>query len=536
MVNTSIDSCELVDDEKVAVSVGTTMNKVYERSSFSAAAGTPVRELNRLNMLRRLDIHSQVKWPTFDPQNVRPGIVHLGCGAFHRAHQNVFTQEAIEAAGRGNREWGVVGVSFRTSEVQRLLAPQDHLYTVLEHGQDEVHAQVVGILRGVLFAREQQQRVIAAIRNPKTKIVTLTVTASGYQPCPSGPSGSEPVGRGEGPPDAIGLLVCALAAIRAKGGRPPVLMSCDNMPRNGLQLRDALVQRASLSSESLAKWIASNVQFPCSVVDRIVPVPTAADSTEASGLLGLRDRATVSTEPFRQWVIEEFEGPRPSWELAGAKFVNDASAWECSKLNLLNGTHMAIAYLGMLAGLDTVASFVCDPLFGSYTSRLMHDEQIPTIPKSDHDLRSYSRQLLERWRNVSVVHRLQRIGRNGSEKLKARLLGSLASNIAAGRPAPCTVLAVAAWICCAARLVPGSSAVEDPAGERLQQLALHAAGDTGRFVQLLAGLPEIFGEELPQLAVFQDDLGRAVEALRVRGARAAIASVMSGSRELVASL
>jgi fructuronate reductase len=246
-------------------------------------------------------------------------------------------------------------------------------------------------------------------------------------------------------------------------------------------------------------------------------------------LLGVRDLATVSTEPFRQWVIEDFEGARPRWELAGAQFVNDTSPWEASKLNLLNGTHMAIAYLGMLAGLETVAQFVSDPLFARYTSRLMLQEQVPTIPKSDHDLVSYSKQLLARWRNRGMAHQLERVGRHGSEKLQARLLGSLASNLAAGREAPCTVLAVAAWICCAGRLIPFAANPQDHLQSKLQELAAEAGGSSSRLVESLLQLHGTFGGELLANPEFRSQLSDAIDALKLRGTRGAISMLFGGA-------
>jgi fructuronate reductase len=384
---------------------------------------------------------------------------------------------------------------------------------------------VVGVLRGHLFARDQQAQVIAALKNPKIRIVTLTVTPSGYS------EDSPDLERGAGQSaDALGLLVAGLAGVRAQGTRPPVLISCDNIPRNGQRLRGALIRRAGLGSPSLGNWINQNVQCPSSVVDRIVPVPTPQDGAEARRLLGVDDLAAVATEPFRQWVIEDFEGPRPRWELAGAKFVSDVSQWEASKLSLLNGTHMAIAYLGILAGLHTVSECALNPLLARYAFRLMLDEQVPTIPKSDHDLASYCGQLLERWRNVNMMHQLQRIARNGSEKLESRLLCSLVKNMSAGRPAPCTMLAVAAWVCCTGRLMPFDCNIEDSAGPTLERFAAASGGDTRRFVQSLLCRRDIFGGTLPDVPAFRDQLIQAIECLKLNGARAAVARVVSATR------
>ena len=493
------------------------MTKAYDPRLFVPQSKAAPHEIKRLSMSSIGAGRRGVRWPGFDPRELRPGILHLGCGAFHRAHQNVFTQRAVELEGCANSPWGVVGVSFRSKEVRQLLAPQEFLYSVLERGCDDTSAEVVGVLKGLLFAKEEQAAVIAAISDPRIRIITLTVTPSGYSAAPQ----SDPSA------DAIGLLVAGLAAVRSRGASPPVLISCDNMPGNGQVLHDALVQRAALGSGTLSDWISRNVQCPCSVVDRIVPVPTAADCTVASQMLGVHDLAAVATEPFRQWVIEDFEGPRPRWELAGAQFVSDVSPWEASKLNLLNGTHLAIALLGILSGLETVSDFVQDPLFADYAWRLMHDEQIPTIPKSDHDLVAYARLLLERWRNPKMRHQLQRIARNGSEKLQPRLLASLAKNVAAGRPAPCTVLAVAAWVCCMGRLMPFDCSIEDKAGPALEDLAASVGRDAARFVDGLFRSQDIFGDELPHVTRFARELGDAIECLKVHGARGAVSRLVS---------
>jgi fructuronate reductase len=329
----------------------------------------------------------------------------------------------------------------------------------------------------------------------------------------------------DSPVDPIGILVEGLATIRARGTAPPVLISCDNLLANGRRLRQALLERANRESVSLAHWIERNVQCPSSVVDRIVPVPTNEDRAAATGLLGLQDLAAVATEPFRQWVIEDFEGPRPSWERAGATFVSDVAAWEASKLRLLNGTHMAIAFLGMLSRLETVSDFVLDPLYLRYVSRLMVDEQVPTIPPSNHDLIAYCCQLLERWQNRHIVHQLQRIARNGAEKLQPRLLDSVGESIAAGRSSPCTVLAVAAWACCTARMMPYAGNLEDDNAPALQDLAAKSR-DTRDFVRQLLCRKDIFGTELPHIPAFGDQLAEAIDLLKLLGARGAVSRVL----------
>jgi fructuronate reductase len=485
------------------------------------AARPQSHDIRQLNLSEWRREQSRVRWPSFHPRALEVGILHFGCGVFHRAHQNVFTQRAIEFERQTSSAWGVLGVSFRRKQVKQLLASQNFLYTVLEREQDRTVAEVVGVLKSVLFAQDEQEAVIAAIKRPQTRIITLTITPSGYHP----PETADNKPSHE-PLDAIGLLVAGLAAVRVQGAPPPVLISCDNIPGNGRQLRHALVNRARSCSPSLGSWIDRNVQFPSSVVDRIVPTPTSADSIAASGLLGFSDHAAVGTEPFRQWIIEEFDGPRPSWASAGAEFVSDVSPWEESKLRLLNGTHMAIAFTGLLAGHKTVSDTVLDPLFARFAYRLMIDEQIPSIAKSDHDLHAYCGQLLRRWRNVTMMHQLDRIARHGSEKLQPRLIASLNRNMADSRAAPCTILAVAAWICCTGGLMPTAAPIQDKAKNEIQQVASCNGGDIRRFVQLLLQKTEIFGRDAAHSPVLEQQLSNAIQFLRLHGIRHAVSRVL----------
>ncbi|HEX8375128.1 MAG TPA: mannitol dehydrogenase family protein, partial [Geminicoccaceae bacterium] len=423
----------------------------------AATAAAAARPRLARGVLRRLP--PGVRRPAFDVEALRPGILHLGCGAFHRAHQAVFTQRALEAEGPGDAPapWGIVSASLCRAATRDALRPQEGLYAVLERGPGGTRAEVVGSLCEVLFAPDDPSALLARFRDPGIRIVTLTVTGPAYcldpgtgRLCPDHPDIRRDLGA-RWPRSAVGVLARGLAEARRAGRRPPVVLSCDNLAANGRTLRQAVVDYAALSDDRLAAWIAGTVQFPSCMVDRIVPTASGADREDAASILGFADEATVAAEPFRQWVIEQFDGPRPLWEAAGAQFVGDVSPWEASKLRLLNGTHLAIACLGLLAGLRTVGEFVAEPAGSAYALRMMLDEQAPTLPPgSGHDIPAYARQLLERWRNPGIAHELARVGRNGSEKLPTRLLATLRDNLAAGRPAPCTILAVAAWILCAA--------------------------------------------------------------------------------------
>jgi fructuronate reductase len=469
---------------------------------------------------------------------LRPGIVHFGCGAFHRAHQAVYTQRAIEAQGGAvPAPWGIIGANLIRPRARDVLEPQDGLFTVLERGPGGARAEIVGSLRRVVFAKYNSAPLVSWLADPQISIVSVTVTPGGYQVDPaiesSGANRAELPNdqlpghaRQSSPPSFLGILVEGLRRVRLAGRRPPVLMSCDNMPGNGRLLRDAVVQQAALSDEKLASWIARSVQFPSCMVDRIVPEPLDSDLREAATLLGVHDAAPISAEPFRQWVIEDFEGPRPVWDAAGAAFVADVTPWEASKLRLLNGTHLAIACLGALAGLQTVSQFVQDPVLASYASRFMLKEQMPTLPPSSHDIPAYAAQLLQRWRNPGIAHRLSRVGRNGSEKLKTRLLASIADNLAAGRPAPCTMLAVAAWVCCTAGRAEGTQ-ISDPAATRMRRLAAQAGGDVARLSELVLQMEDILGTELPRVEAFRTGLRKALADLLTQGPRAAVTALMA---------
>ena len=512
------------------------LNRSGARLTYPQSDQAPrIQALPRLS-LKTLDrVPSRIRRPAFDVAAVRPGILHLGCGAFHRAHQAVFTQRAIEAEGTGRpSRWGIIGASLVRPRMRDALTPQDGLYTVLERGRDGVRAELIGAVRQVIFGPDDPAALPAYIADPAISIVTLTVTPSGYcldgatgRLCPSNPQIQSDLAR-RVPRSALGVLVNGLDQVRRAGRRPPVIMSCDNLPANGRTLRQATIDHAGLYDDALSNWIAGSVQFPCSMVDRIVPTSTETDEADAAEMLGLVDRAPLSAEPFRQWVIEDFEGPRPLWEAAGAEFVADVTPWETAKLRLLNGTHMAIAYLGALAGLDTVSAVVKEPLFASYALRFMLQEQMPTLPPSGLDIVTYAHRLLERWRNPGIAHQLSRVGRNGSEKLQPRLLASVRENLEAGRAAPCTTLAVAAWICC----VSGAGGrnrradIEDPIRARMQALGQAARHDPQGLARATLELAEVFGEDLVTTDAFRSGLSRSVASLHSDGPRGAIAALM----------
>ncbi|MDM0032147.1 mannitol dehydrogenase family protein [Variovorax sp. J22P271] len=485
----------------------------------------------------------QARVPGFGAGPLRPGILHLGCGSFHRAHQALLTQRAVEwehsAARRLQRSeppaWGIVAASLVTRKTIDALAAQDGLYTLLERGPERTHATVVGSICELVYAPDRPEFLKRVFADPAIRVVTLTITVAGY--CADAANrldatlASVQHDLHVQPSTAIGLLVQGLRKRWIDGAAPPVILSCDNLPANGRLLRQMCLDFAALHGEDrLASWIATHVQFPCTVVDRIVPVTSAADRMDASASLGLIDTVPVCAEPFYQWVIERFDGARPRWDAAGAEYVSNVEPWEASKLRLLNGGHLAIASLGKMAGCATVADAMAVPGISAFALRFMLDEQKPTLPASDHDIDAYARQLLARWRSRGVVHQLDRVARGASTKLPGRLLASLRDNLCAGRPAPCTVLAVAAWMCCVAGRDDAGQPVSlvDAMCAELKRQAADAVNDPVQLVALMLAQPRIFGDDLPRDSGLRRSLQEAVAMLQQQGVRGAVAACMAG--------
>ena len=290
-----------------------------------------------------------------------PGIVHLGVGAFFRAHVALYIQEAITATGG---DWGVIGVSLRSPQQRDLLAPQDFLYTAIERDAGVARATIVNILREILVAPEGPAAVLERMARPSTRIVTLTVTEKGYCHDPANfllnwehPDIKHDLANPRAPRSAVGFIVEALRLRKENSVAPFTAITCDNLPKNGKLLEGLVCSYAERLDLELARWIASRAAFPSCMVDRIVPATTEKDIDDAARLTGLADAAPVTHEPYRQWVIEDrfVDNSRPAWERCGVEFVANVEPYENMKLRLLNASHSALAYLGYLSGYETIA-------------------------------------------------------------------------------------------------------------------------------------------------------------------------------------
>ncbi len=490
--------------------------------------------MDRLSLATIARAPAEVARPGFDPRSLAVGIVHLGIGAFHRAHQAVYTQAAL---GSDPSPWGIVGVSMRRPDIRRILARQDGLYTVVERGEDGVRRTIVGTVRELLVAPENPTAVVARIAAPTTHIVTLTVTEKGY--CLDQASGkidilhpdiAHDMANPLAPRSAIGLLVAAIERRMLDAAGPLSVLSCDNLPRNGRTLAGLVRTLARIRDDRLADWIPNNVAFPSSMVDRIVPATTPDDIAENETALGLRDDGVVVTEPFRQWVVEShFAGPRPAWEAAGAEIVSDVGPYEQIKLRLLNGSHSALAYLGALAGYERIDQAIAEPDFALLVRRLMDEEVTSTLESPPGvDLAAYKATLIARFANPALGHRTRQVAMDGTQKLPLRLLPAIRARLNAGQRVRFLALVVAAWMRYATGVDEHGTPYEvsDPIAARLAKIAAGAGGDAASLARGYLGLSEVFGEELPQQTAFAEEVTRWLAMLFAKGARATTAAAV----------
>lgn len=475
--------------------------------------------------------------PSFDPSSLGIGIVHLGLGGFHRAHQAAFTDDAL-AVEWG--DWGIYGLSQRSRTVPDQLEPQDGLFSVLEKAPDHRRCRIVGSIRKVGLASDRSSDLQGWIAAVPTRIVSLTVTEKGYlhDPATGHLREDDPAVRsdvlGGDPTTVVGQLVRGLQARRAAGGDPLTILSCDNIPGNGRLLRGLVEEFCSLLDPSeergLRAWMAADVTFPCTVVDRIVPATGAADLDEARQLLGVEDRGAVVAEPFRQWVIEDdFAAGRPAWDAVGATLTADVLPYEMAKLRILNGSHSTLAYLGAVAGHDTIAAAMAEPPLAALVRRMIREEVIPTLHEPPGvDLPRYGDQVLERFTNRALGHRTHQVAMDGSHKLPQRLLATARDVLADGGEPRLLALAVAGWM----RYLRGVTDagerydVVDPMADHLAEIA-SASDSSETIVTRLFATREIFGDELAGAPAFRSEVGDRLRQLLEDGVLRTVGSALS---------
>ena len=462
--------------------------------------------MNRLSLASMASLPASVARPAYDPRSVTIGIVHLGIGAFHRAHQAFY----VDALLARDPRWGICGVSLQTATACEQLAPQDGLYTIAQKSAAGVKRRVIGAVREVLFAVEQRDAVIARIAATDTHVISLTVTEKGY--CHDPATGRLNVAHAGiahdladpgMPTTAPGWLVAGLRARMAAGARPVSIVCCDNLPHNGRMVAGIVREFAERIDPGLAAWIAANVRFPGTMVDGIVPATTAADRAEFLAECGLADEGLAVTEPFTQWVIEEdfagAAGDRPRWEDGGAQLVTDVAPFELMKLRMLNGSHSTMAYLGYLAGYDFIYQVSADPRFQRLLNGLWDESETTLLALPGIDIAQYRRDLLARFQNAALPHKTWQIAMDGSQKLPQRLLQPARERLQAGASIEHLALAVAGWMRYVGAADERGQAIDvrDPLAGQFKAVCDSAsAADPDARVRGLLSLTAVFGDDL----------------------------------------
>ena len=457
--------------------------------------------MERLSASTRLP--AAVATPAYDRSTLKPGILHIGFGAFHRAHQAVYTDFALA---QEFGDWGIIAASLRSIEPISDLRAQDHLFSVTARSAGGDDFRVVGSVIGGLAAMQDRSMLLDLLADPAIRIVSLTVTekAYGLDPATGGldrrhPAVAADLADPASPTGVIGFLVEGLGRRHAKGFAPFTVLCCDNLPTNGRIVRRLVLEAAAARDPTLAAWIGEHGAFPSTMVDRIVPAATEETRRRAAALLGAEDRLALDTEPFLQWVIEDhFVSGRPAWDAAGALFVKDVEPYEKMKLRLLNGAHSMIAYLGQLSDLEYVRDVMAVPEHDARAQRYMRAASQTLDPVPGIDLVSYQAQLIERFANPTIAHRTRQIAMDGSQKLPQRIFSAAVDDLAAGRDGFAFADATALWVA----YLRSGAAVDDPRAEELRQAA--ACRDSQDATAALFALPGLFPIELAKSRAWRD--------------------------------
>lgn len=407
------------------------------------------------------------------------GILHLGLGNFHRAHQAVYTAKALDVH---PGPWGIVGVANRSRRVVDAMTAQDGRYAVLTLGVDRTRCEVIDLHLQTLVLAEEPETVAELVAHRDTRVVTLTITEKGYAPEAAPGHPGEPRGPSHASP-AVAVLAQGLRARFQGNGEPISLVSCDNMIGNGRVLRRAVKEAVeAFDDRALMGWLEESVGFPCTMVDRIVPATESEHVRLVHDLAGLQDAVPVPAEPFTMWVLEDdFPGGRPVWEAAGATFVADVAPYELLKLRLVNATNSLLAYLGLLMGEELIARTVAKPEVRAVAEMMMREEMLPTFEPPAHlDVDGYVRELLTRFGNISVGHRTQQVGTDGSVKLPIRVVDPVLEHHDRGSVPGALALLAASYVrVFTAPRGTGRTALDvpdDPRAEHLRRLGSSGLG------------------------------------------------------------
>ncbi|MFC4454518.1 mannitol dehydrogenase family protein [Deinococcus sonorensis] len=455
----------------------------------------------KLNLAALASLGPAVEVPRYDPRQLTTGIVHFGVGGFHRSHQAMYLDRLLNAGGADT--WAICGVGVLPGDVQMrdVFQAQDQLYTLVTRSPEGVQeARVIGAIHRFLFAPDDPEAVLEVLADPATRIVSLTVTEGGYslnnatgEFDPSGADVQHDLQPGAVPRSTFGFLTEGLRRRRERGVAPFTVVSCDNIQGNGHVTQRVLTAFARLKDPQLGEWIAQQVAFPNSMVDRITPVTTDQTRQEVQRDYGLEDRWPVVAESFTQWVLEDhFTLGRPALDRVGVQLVQDVEPYELMKLRLLNASHQAMSYLGLLAGYSYVHDVCRDPLFTAFLLGYMQREAIPTLrPVPGIDLERYCHDLVSRFSSPAIQDTLARLIVDASERIPKFLLPVVREQLTRGGELAHAALVVASWAAYVAAVGRGEQpALVDPRAEALLAAAAQDQQTPGAFLNL----PDVFGE------------------------------------------
>jgi fructuronate reductase len=486
--------------------------------------------MNRLNKHAIAELPKDVVLPSYDRTQLNAGIVHLGIGAFHRAHQAFYTEAVLNKFGG---DWGIIGSSLRSASVRDQLVPQDCLYTLVERSGEGEKLQLIGAVLDTLVGPENPAALVAQMAADNIKIVSLTITEKGYCHDPATgnlnlnhPDIIHDLAHLDKPVSAIGFLVSALKQRFDNNQKAFTLLSCDNLPNNGEVLEKVVCQFAEKIAPAFAQWIKTNATFPCTMIDRIVPATTDEDRREIEARLGLRDEGMVVCEPFSQWVVEDkFADGRPEWEQVGVLLVEDVRVFEKIKLRLLNGAHSTMAYTGYLSGFDYISEVMEQPAFVNLVKTYMAREAGETVTApAGFDIEAYKQQLRERFSNKALKHRTWQIAMDGSQKLPQRLLETLREQLQGNGHIDILCLGVAAWIRYVSGVDEKGNAIEvsDPLAKELRAACDANQGNPAGMVHAVVSIEKVFGRDLINEARFVTTTTQWLERFYTKGVLASI--------------
>ena len=485
--------------------------------------------MTQLNTLNLAKLSADVATPGYDRRALTPGIVHIGVGGFHRAHQAMYL-DALMNQGEA-LDWGIVGVGVMPGDkrMQQALAAQDYLYTlVVKHPDGQYEPRVIGSMVNYLYAPEDGDAVVEQMADPAIRIVSLTVTEGGYNFHPvsgefdlSNPQVRADLANPTQPSTSFGLVVEALARRRARGIAPFTVMSCDNIQGNGDVAKRMFAAYAQARDPELGAWLTAEVVFPNAMVDRITPVTSPVDIEDLSQRFGVEDAWPVVCEPFTQWVLEDdFPLERPAFEKVGVQLVDDVEPYELMKLRLLNASHQALTYFGYLAGYRYAHEVCQDPLFVNFLMGYMCEEGTPTLsPVPGVDLEAYRLTLIERFANPQIKDTLARLCAESSDRIPKWLVPVIRQQLAQGGDIARSAAVVASWARYAEGVDEQGQAIKIV--DRLKAPLMAIAAQNRTRPTAFIENRELFGD-LSDSPRFVDAYLAALTALHERGARATL--------------